>query len=142
MWAFHGNLWVKGDTVLGTSYLKAHPLGNCCQSYTRTVDRIRTRSLEDPSDPKARMAPLYHGSRLNNAEVPQGSVLFPTLYNMYTANLPRLTYNDSLTIQYADDVTQLARARSLSSYRQNSRRVNDNKLMGIKMARPFSSRKI
>ncbi|MPC95649.1 hypothetical protein E2C01_090869 [Portunus trituberculatus] len=28
MWVFHRNLWVKGHTFLGTSYLKAHPLGN------------------------------------------------------------------------------------------------------------------
>ncbi|MPC74769.1 hypothetical protein E2C01_069144 [Portunus trituberculatus] len=25
------------------------------------MDRIRTRALGDPSDPKARMVPLYHG---------------------------------------------------------------------------------
>ncbi|MPC99474.1 hypothetical protein E2C01_094889 [Portunus trituberculatus] len=30
-------------------------------TYTRTVDRIRTRALEDPSDPKVRMVTLYHG---------------------------------------------------------------------------------
>ncbi|MPC60859.1 hypothetical protein E2C01_054918 [Portunus trituberculatus] len=42
----------------------AHPLGNRCPSYTRTVDRIRTRVLEDPSDPKACMVPLYHGDPL------------------------------------------------------------------------------
>ncbi|MPC77671.1 Carcinine transporter [Portunus trituberculatus] len=28
---------------------------------TRTVDRIRTIALGDPSDPKARKVPLYHG---------------------------------------------------------------------------------
>ncbi|MPC71840.1 hypothetical protein E2C01_066130 [Portunus trituberculatus] len=60
------NLWAKGDTFWGTSYLKAHPLGNrylkCgSRTYTRTVDKIRTRALGDPSDPKARMVQLYHG---------------------------------------------------------------------------------
>ncbi|MPC23234.1 hypothetical protein E2C01_016275 [Portunus trituberculatus] len=44
----------------------AHPLGNRCPesgspTYTQTMDRIRTRALGDPSDPKARMVPLYHG---------------------------------------------------------------------------------
>ncbi|MPC97886.1 hypothetical protein E2C01_093224 [Portunus trituberculatus] len=66
MWAFHGNLWAEGDTFCGTSYLKAHPLGNHClesgsPTYTRTVDRIRTHALGDPSDRKTRMVPLYHG---------------------------------------------------------------------------------
>ncbi|MPC44788.1 hypothetical protein E2C01_038468 [Portunus trituberculatus] len=40
--------------------------GNRCPecgspTCTQTVDRIRTRALGDPSDPKARMVPLYHG---------------------------------------------------------------------------------
>ncbi|MPC45336.1 hypothetical protein E2C01_039033 [Portunus trituberculatus] len=66
MWAFHRNFWAKGDTFLGgTSYLKAHPLRNHCPkcgspTYTRTVDRIRTRMLGDPSDTKAHMVPLHH----------------------------------------------------------------------------------
>ncbi|MPD04981.1 hypothetical protein E2C01_100697 [Portunus trituberculatus] len=66
MLAFHGNLLAKGDTFWGTSYLKAHPLGNRCLErgnpiYTRTVDSIRTSALGDPSDHKARMVPLYQG---------------------------------------------------------------------------------
>ncbi len=44
-----------------------------------------------------------------NAGVPQGSVLSPTLYIMYTNDLPDPIYTDSLTVQYADDVTQLIR---------------------------------
>ncbi|MPC24709.1 hypothetical protein E2C01_017798 [Portunus trituberculatus] len=56
----------RNQDLEGTSYLKAHPLGNRCPergspTYTRTMDRIRTRALGDPSDPKARMVPLYHG---------------------------------------------------------------------------------
>ncbi|MPC80082.1 hypothetical protein E2C01_074649 [Portunus trituberculatus] len=33
MWAFYGNFWAKGDTFWGTSYLKAHPLGNRSPEY-------------------------------------------------------------------------------------------------------------
>ncbi|MPC81927.1 hypothetical protein E2C01_076568 [Portunus trituberculatus] len=34
-------------------------------TYTRTMERIRTRALGDPSDPKARMVPLYHGGHVS-----------------------------------------------------------------------------
>ncbi|MPC60564.1 hypothetical protein E2C01_054613 [Portunus trituberculatus] len=63
MWAFHGNFWAKKGTFLG--YLLSQspparkPLPRVRKStYTQTVDRIRTRALGDPSDPKARMVPL------------------------------------------------------------------------------------
>ncbi|MPD04428.1 hypothetical protein E2C01_100114 [Portunus trituberculatus] len=63
---FTGISRLKRILFCGTSYLKAHPLGNPCPecgspTYTRTVDRIRTSALGDPSDPTARMVPLYHG---------------------------------------------------------------------------------
>ena len=46
-----------------------------------------------------------------HAGVPQGSSISPTLYTMYTNDLPDPTYPDSITIQYADDCTQLVRFR-------------------------------
>ncbi|MPC72835.1 hypothetical protein E2C01_067149 [Portunus trituberculatus] len=63
--AFHGYFWGQGNTFLGTSYFKSHPLGNRCPerespTYIRTVNRIRTHAFGNPSDAKARMVPLYH----------------------------------------------------------------------------------
>ena len=49
-----------------------------------------------------------------NAGVPQGSILSPTLFTLYTNDLPDPIYNDSLTLLYADDCTHLVRHNTIS----------------------------
>ena len=47
------------------------------------------------------------------AGVPQGSSISPTLYSLYTSDIPDPLHADSLTLMYADDCTHLARHDTL-----------------------------
>ena len=48
------------------------------------------------------------------AGVPQGGIISPTLYTLYTSDIPDTMYRDSMTLMYADDCTHLARHNVLS----------------------------
>lgn len=61
-----------------------------------------------------RQCRIRHKTALSNyftpsSGVPQGSVLAPTLFNMFTHDIPQTTHPDNLLIQYADDLTLLTR---------------------------------
>ena len=77
-----------------------------------------------------RSVKIKHENHLSNsftpsAGVPQGSALSPTLYTMYTFDLPKPHYKDSMTFAYADDVTHVVRAKSIKTLLKKVQKETD-----------------
>ena len=77
-----------------------------------------------------RSVKVKHENHLSNsftpsAGVPQGSALSPTLYTMYTFDLPKPHYKDSMTFAYADDVTHVVRAKSIKTLLKKVQKETD-----------------
>ncbi|MPC98301.1 hypothetical protein E2C01_093665 [Portunus trituberculatus] len=66
MWGFHGNFWAKGDIFLWY-LLSQNPPARIPLPRVRKPNLHSERGQDSnpcawrPSDPKARMAPQYHG---------------------------------------------------------------------------------
>ena len=68
----------------------------------------------------------YNGCKSNkymsSAGIPQGSSLSPTLFNIYSGDLPAPVYNNSLILSYADDITILTTSGTLRSLTNKTNR--------------------
>lgn len=55
--------------------------------------------------------------------LPQGSILSPTLFNLYTKELHKLQDNNTQILQYADDVTITIRSKNKSEIRRKATQI-------------------
>jgi retron-type reverse transcriptase len=91
-------VWHKGLLYKMLKHRISLPMTQLIQSF------LRDRSF------RVKLATQRSTPRKINAGVPQGSILSPTLFNIFVADIPKCP--SAFTVQYADDTAIIARSRN------------------------------
>uniref|UniRef100_A0A7G3ATE3 Putative rna-directed dna polymerase from transposon bs n=1 Tax=Lutzomyia longipalpis TaxID=7200 RepID=A0A7G3ATE3_LUTLO len=65
----------------------------------------------------------YTETILTSTGLPQGSILSPTLFNLYTINLHKINSTDCKILQFADDITLIVSGKNNTKLYQNANKL-------------------